>query len=288
MTPIIFLFLTAALLYYFLFIKPSQNRKEVLAKFPKQWKKVLLAKIGFYQNLPEQEKKSFEYRVQEFILNTKFIGIKTEISDTDKLLVASSAIIPIFAFPNWNYSNLQEVYITPNAFNDNFEISGPNRNTLGMVGTGFMDGKMYLSKKALHLGFQNESDKKNTAIHEFVHLIDKMDGDIDGVPSLLLSKQYTLPWIDLIQKKIEDIYENESDINPYGATNKAEFFAVVSEYFFERPKLLKSKHPKLYELMEDIFDQKMDSKELKRSRVEIGRNDPCYCGSKRKFKKCCA
>lgn len=53
-------------------------------------------------------------------------------------------------------------------------------------------------------------------------------------------------WINLIQKKIEEIYEGESDINPYGATNKTEFFAVISEYFFERPKLLKQKHSELY------------------------------------------
>ena len=67
---------------------------------------------------------------------------------------------------------------------------------------------------------------------------------------MLLEKQYTIPWIDLIQKKIAEIYEGESDINPYDATNKTEFFAVISEYFFERPKLLQQKHPKLYSLLE--------------------------------------
>ena len=102
-------------------------------------------------------------------------------------------------------------------------------------------------------GFRNETDKKNTAIHEFVHLIDKSDGVIDGVPELLLSKQYAIPWIDLIKQEIDKIYEGRSDINPYGATNKSEFFAVISEYFFERPQLLQSKHPELYEMLEMIF-----------------------------------
>ncbi len=100
-------------------------------------------------------------------------------------------------------------------------------------------------------------------------------------------KQYTIPWIDLIQHKIDEIYEGKSDINPYGATNKSEFFAVISEYFFERPKLLKDKHPKLYELLEEIFNQTMTSKVLKKKSRNIGRNDSCPCGSGEKFKRCC-
>jgi len=146
---------------------------------------------------------------------------------------------------------------------------------------------MILSKPALKLGFANESDKKNTAIHEFVHLIDKTDGSIDGIPELLLEKQYTIPWIDLINKKIDEIYDNKSDINPYGGTNRAEFFSVVSEYFFERPKLLAKKHPKLYDLLEKIFNQDMKSKDLSKKRKKISRNSPCPCNSGLKFKKCC-
>ena len=150
-----------------------------------------------------------------------------------------------------------------------------------------MEGKMILSKPSLQHGFQNETDKKNTAIHEFVHLIDKADGAVDGVPELLLAKQYTLPWMDLIKKKIDEIYANMSDINPYGATNKTEFFAVISEYFFERPKLLKTKHPELYKMLEKIFKTDGISRFKIKKRNVTGRNSPCPCGSGKKFKYCC-
>jgi len=139
-----------------------------------------------------------------------------------------------------------------------------------MVGTGYMEGKMILSRQALRQGFQNETDRRNTAIHEFVHLIDKADGTIDGVPELLLDKQYVLPWFDMVEKKIEEIQAGKSDINPYGATNRAEFFAVLGEYFFESPKL-----------------QRLSEREFKTVKAEIGRNDPCPCDSGKKFKKCC-
>jgi hypothetical protein len=172
-------------------------------------------------------------------------------------------------------------------YNKNFDTEGADRNILGMVGNGFMEGVMTLSKQALRHGFKNETDKSNTAIHEFVHLIDKTDGTIDGIPSLLLEKQYSIPWIDLISKKIEDIYEGISDINPYGGSNRAEFFSVASEYFFERPKLLERNHPDLYKLLERIFIQNMSSRGVSKKKVKIGRNSPCPCNSGNKFKTCC-
>ncbi len=255
--------------------------------FPKKWKNILIQKVAFYNALPNKEKNLFEYKIQEFLLNCDIIGVKTSVDITDKLLIASSAVIPIFNFPNWKYPNIKEVILYPAMFNQHFETEGGNRRILGMVGNGYLDNKMVLSKPALHLGFSNESDKKNTAIHEFVHLIDKLDGNIDGIPHVLLEKQYTIPWIDLINQKIEDIYDKTSDINPYGGTNKAEFFSVASEYFFERPKLLARKHPELYELLEKIFKQDMDDMNLHLKKIDISRNDPCLCNSGLKYKKCC-
>ena len=255
--------------------------------FDPSWALILDNKVTFYRSLSKEEKSLFEFKVQEFLLNCRVTGIKVEVTLEDKLLVASSAIIPIFQFPKWRYSNIFEVLLYPQMFNEQFKTTGPGRNILGMVGTGYMEGKMILSKKALQLGFSNESDKKNTAVHEFIHLVDKADGQIDGIPELLLKNQYTIPWLDLIQKKIAEIYKNKSDINPYGATNKAEFFAVASEYFFERPKLLSKKHPELYRTLEKIFSHKMSARNLQKRRVITERNSPCPCGSGEKFKNCC-
>ncbi|MEL6944988.1 MAG: zinc-dependent peptidase, partial [Bacteroidota bacterium] len=193
----------------------------------------------------------------------------------------------ILQFPKWKYTNLYEILLYADTFNHDFETEGRGRNILGMVGTGYMNNKMILSKKALHHGFANDSDKKNTAIHEFVHLIDKMDGTIDGIPQLLLERPYVIPWLELMKEKIEEIQKRKSDINPYATTNQAEFFAVASEYFFERPQLLAQKHPELYDVLEEIFDQDMEERDLQKMKLDIGRNSPCPCGSSKKFKHCC-
>ena len=275
---------------FFLFslIRRSTSRWKVPEEpFPEDWRIILNQEVSFYNSLSQEEKKRFEYKVQEFLLNCRITGIETSVDATDKILVASSAVIPIFEFNDWKYSNIHEVLLYPSMFNKKFDTEGSERDILGMVGNGYMEGKMILSKPALKYGFKNESDKKNTAIHEFVHLIDMTDGSIDGIPSLLLEKQYSIPWIDLINKKIDEIYDGESDINPYGGTNRAEFFSVVSEYFFERPKLLERNHPELYDLLKRVFKQDMLSRKSNKNIVKIGRNSPCPCHSGKKFKNCC-
>lgn len=277
-----------AILVWLLFRGFNKNKwKLPKSEMPKDWKSILSTKVVFYNSLSEDEKLQFEFKIQEFLLNCRVTGVNINVDLTDRILVASSAIIPVFAFPEWKYTNLDEVLVYPGNFNEKFQTSTSDSNILGMVGSGYMEGKMILSKPALLHGFSNESDKKNTAVHEFVHLIDKMDGNIDGLPSILLEKQYAIPWFDLLDKKIDEIYEERSDINPYGGTNKAEFFAVASEYFFEKPKQFAETHPELYEIMTEVFNQNMKTRNLKKTKRSFGRNSPCPCGSGLKFKKCC-
>ncbi|RLD49907.1 MAG: peptidase [Bacteroidetes bacterium] len=276
----------AIFIFVIIYIKKRNAWKIPKSEFPAKWRLILSEKVIFYNNLNTVEKNRFEYKVQEFLLNCRITGIKTEVEEIDKVLIAASAVIPIFEFPEWKYLNLDEVLLYPSSFDTDFSMS-EGKNVLGMVGSGYMEGKMILSKQSLRNGFKNETDKKNTAIHEFVHLIDKSDGAVDGVPELLLSKQYTIPWIDLIKQEIDRIYDGKSDINPYGATNKSEFFAVISEYFFERPELLKKKHSELYKLLEKIFRTDGISRFKIKKRKVIGRNSPCPCGSGKKFKHCC-
>lgn len=231
--------------------------KKPKQKLAKEHQNILVDKVKFYNKLTPNEQLQFEYKVEEFLINVKVIGVDTAVEELDKVLIAASAIIPIFAFKNWQYQNLKEVILYPNHFNMDFETSGPLRNIKGLVGTGYMEGKMLLSKAALHHGFSNETDKRNTAVHEFIHLIDKADGLVDGIPALLLEEPNQIPWLEYIYQQIGLIKTKQSDIHAYGATNEMEFFSVAGEYFFERPKLLEKKHPELYQKLEHIFKQDM-------------------------------
>lgn len=223
---------------------------------PPGYKELLIKHVAFYRSINDEEKIRFEKKINEFLGYVRIHGVNTRVEDIDKLLVAASGVIPIFGFPEWKYYNLRDVLLYPHTFNKNEFLSGEHdKNTLGMVGNGAMQRVMILSKPALHAGFANDLGKENTGIHEFVHLLDKEDGEVDGLPEALLHRQYLVPWLELMNQNIEALKNGNSDINIYGATSKAEFFAVAAEYFFGRPDLFREKHEELYNLMTRIFHQ---------------------------------
>jgi len=237
-------------------MRGSKKENVLPASFNESYRAILLDKVNFYQQLSAANQAIFEKRMLHFLSHVTITGIKTTVEDEDRVFVAASAIIPIFGFPEWEYNNLNEVLLYPDTFSKDFSTASDEEKTvLGMVGNGAMQHMMVLSQPSLRQGFTNRTDKNNTGIHEFVHLLDKTDGAVDGIPENLADKQHLLPWIKRMHENIQQIMANRSDINPYGATNEAEFFAVVSEYFFERPDLLQSKHPELYNLLQTIFRQ---------------------------------
>lgn len=253
MAYIIFPILLIAML---LWLSRSRRKKMPLPTqgFQPEYRRILEDNVLFYQRLDAGKKIEFENRMSRFLERVRVTGIRTEVTDEDRVFVAASAIIPIFAFPGWEYRNLNEVLVYPDSFNHEFEQGGNNeRIILGMVGEGAMQNQMILSRHALREGFSNKTDKNNTAIHEFIHLVDKSDGATDGIPEVFLQSAYVLPWVNMMHRQIKEIVDDQSDINPYGATNQAEFLAVAGEYFFERPDLLRQKHPELYELLSRIF-----------------------------------
>lgn len=235
------------------FVLRPKKKPLAFAPLTDEEKAVLATQVPFYQQLAADKKITFQQRVQHFLGTTAITGVNTTVTPEDKILVAASAIIPIFNFPDWEYIHLNEVLLYPDSFNHDFEQQGNDRSVLGMVGSGAMNGVMILSQHELRQAFLNKTAKTNTAIHEFVHLVDKTDGSIDGVPAFIAGQQYIKPWLQLMQAEIKKIADSRSDINPYGATSEAEFFAVVSEYFFERPDLLKQKHPELFSILSGIF-----------------------------------
>lgn len=265
-----------------------RRKKQNLFSLTDEDKQFILDKVNFYKNLTSQERLSFESQVEHFLNTTTITGIKTTVDQEDRILIASSAVIPIFAFDNWEYRNLTEVLVYPEHFDENFKIGSKSKFILGMVGNGYMEGTMILSKKSLHHGFDNTTDKQNTAIHEFIHLIDKADGKIDGVIMGIKQNMLVLPWLDLMNSKIQEIQKSKSDIRSYGATNNAEFLAVAGEYFFERPKLLKKKHPELYSYLAEFFSQSPALKHSNNIKPSIRHFDPCPCDSGEKFRDCCA
>ncbi len=251
---IVFLFIVIVALY-FIFRKKPQAQPEAVVVNESNFLSLFDEHIAYFSKLKTTEKERFGSLVQQFLLNVNIEGVGTEITDADRVMIASSAVIPIFGFPEWEYKNLTNIILYPDAFNNDFQFEGGTREIMGMVGGGYMNGQMLLSRTALERGFSKNNGKENTALHEFVHLLDNADGATDGVPDALISHDYATPWLQMIHKEMQKIQAGHSDINPYAVTNEAEFLAVTSEYFFEKPDHFKAKHPELYEQLCRVFNQ---------------------------------
>lgn len=216
---------------------------------------VLVSKVPFYLRLSVQEQEVFRERVGYFLKKIKISPEKgAMLTDEDQVLIAASGTIPLIHFKDWAYENLDEVIVYPDYFDERYDTESGEKNISGMVGTGAMNHKMVLSLPALRAGFERYSSG-NTAVHEFVHLIDKADGEIDGIPAYLIPKDLIDPWVREMDRTIRAISRGDSAIRQYAATNDAEFLAVLSEYFFSKPKLLKEEHPDLYDLLDKIYNR---------------------------------
>jgi Mlc titration factor MtfA (ptsG expression regulator) len=256
MLPIIliavFLF---ALLFLFSISKKKKNKVALAQPFPQEWHTYLLKEVQFYKELSDSEQIRFQNKIKQFFAQTSISGVKDlVVTDELKLLVACSAIIPVFLFDGWEYANLSEVIIYDGAVEPNQRNDAEQDGTLlGQVRPLQTKHVLLLSQQYLIQGFESMNGKSNVGIHEFAHLLDQADGTMDGIPKAFMPEELLKPWTKIMYAEIERIVENHSDINPYALTNHAEFFAVVCEYFFENPEKFKEKHAQLYELMNQIF-----------------------------------
>ncbi|AHM62026.1 hypothetical protein D770_18875 [Flammeovirgaceae bacterium 311] len=281
-------------LIIFIYYRWATRKKRLAAKvmkqgFPKEWRRLLATNVAFYNGLTKRQKRGFEHRIAVFLAQTKIEGVETEVDDLSCLLIAASAVMLTWGYKDWEYPNLGEVYLTDGAVAVHSPEPGRQNITAGQIKPQGSQHMVVLSKQALLQGFANPKDSRNVGLHEFAHLLDEQDGTTDGLPDHYLSGGLAEAWQEVMQEKTELIKDGKAGINPYGATNGAEFFAVMTEYFFERPRKLLQQHPRLYRLLAHTFKQhpaKKEPEELVKAE-EPGRNDPCPCGSGEKYKKCC-
>ena len=268
------------------------RRMRVMATpFPPDWEIILQTRVAYFNALDDAGKERFRKLVRVFLDETRITGIGTDVDELCAVLVAASAIVPVFGFPDWEYAGLGEVLIYPSAFGGedygaDDGTDGDGRNTVGLVHSG---GVMILSKPDLIAGFASPKDKRNVGFHEFAHLVDKADGAIDGLPPGVPAEAVR-PWIEWVGAELAVPPKGKSHINPYAYTNEAEYFAVLTEYFFEAPDVLERKNPEMYRMLQGMFHQdtkKFLSKVSFRRPKKLGRNSRCPCGSGKKYKKCC-
>ncbi len=273
---------------YWLLRRQCVRRLRIMKQpFPASWEQALQSHVVFFRALRAPDKERFRQLIKVFLDEVRITGIQTEIDDTTRVLVAASAAIPIFGFRDWEYRRLGEVLVYPQSFGEKYQTTGgADENTLGMVGLQQLRGVMILSKPSLLAGFDTPSAGDNVGIHEFAHLVE-LGGAENGLPPEV-PWQAVNQWVNYVARELSHPSSHRFYIRDYAYTNDREFFAVLAEYFFKSPELLKTKDPQLYAMLQKVFHQ--DTASLMKpfpSHPRYGRNAPCPCGSGKKYKHCC-
>ncbi len=237
----------------FVLAKYRNRPKQSAWLFNDQDRFLLTAYVLFYRGLDSASQSRFEKRMLAFLTKTTITGVGITVERMDELFIAASAIIPVFGYANWQYMNLNEVLLYPAAFDRQFDTNGFEHDRAGVVGDGPLQNIMVLSQADVRSGFFNQASYSHTGVHEFVHLVDKTDGAIDGIPETLMDKMDIKPWQLLMRQNMELIRCQQSDIDAYAATSPVEFLAVTSEYFFKQPEVFRQNHPALYQIMTRMY-----------------------------------
>lgn len=226
--------------------RKTRHRQRVTAKpFPKNWRMILKQRLPYFHALPTDLQLQLKRHIQIFIDEKCFIGCDgLKITDEVKVTIAAQACLLLLNRHTDFYPKLKQILVYPDAFIVNNQQQDANgivweqRNVL--AGESWEQGKVVLSWKNTLDSAADPHDGNNVVIHEFAHQLDQENGQANGAPILPYSTDYPT-WSRVLNEAFIQLQQcanlgTPSLFNYYGATNPAEFFAVITETFFERPE----------------------------------------------------
>lgn len=217
--------------------------------FPKAWRKILREHVPFYSRYGASDRKRFEEKLKVFVWTKHFIaGGNFTIDDKVKVVIAAGAARLALNVEGEEYARLTEIVVYNNAW-EHPDTGGVH------LGEAHSWGTVVLSWQNVLAGLANETDGRDLSLHEFAHVLDRADGAFDGTP-ILPSRFAYGPWVAAMSREFLALRKGKKSVlRQYGATNEAEFFAVATEAFFEKPLAVRERHPELYDVLADYFNQ---------------------------------
>jgi len=208
-----------------------------------------------FLKLPHQLQDNLEGLIHVFIAEKAFepCGGLEEVTPHMQRVIAAQACILLLKKPHNLYPKLRTIRLYPEAY----VAIGENGEESVRLGESWTTGSVVLSWASVISGGRNPNDGHNVTIHEFSHQLDQADGAGDGVPMLETRGCYH-QWANTMKPEFDRLVKRSnknkrSVMDNYGATNPAEFFAVATETFYEKPKQLESKHPALFEVLTKYY-----------------------------------
>lgn len=245
------------------------NRREKLRElpFPTEWETYIRANVAHYCVLDNAERAELRAMMQVFLNEKNWEGCgDLELTDEIRITVAAQACLLLLGLPHNYYRNVDSILIYPSTVVPPerhlgvFErLDSPVDSSAPLLGQAFAQGPVILVWDAVLHGARHPEQGHNVVYHEFAHKLDMLDGAADGTPILADQEQFT-EWVAVCSReflRLRSLAENghKTFLDTYGAKNEAEFFAVGTEEFFDRPLALREHAPDLYHVLSAYYRQ---------------------------------
>jgi len=245
-------------------LKKRRRKKIVARPFPPDWLPIVEKNIPRFQALPAEDRRELLKDILIFLTEKNFEGCGgLSLTDEIRVTIAAQACLLLLHRKNDDYPRLQSILVYPRAY----RVDGKKVSSGGFIregpeiraGESWSSGAVVLSWDDVKKSASDLRDGHNVVLHEFAHQLDQEDGVADGIPVLGERSRYTA-WARVLGREYRELVSeiekgHRTDIDPYGALSPAEFFAVVTECFFEKPAALRRRHPELYQELRLFYRQ---------------------------------
>ena len=231
---------------------------------PAEWRPLIEKNVPYVARLPPEDRDELVGHLQVFLAEKHFEGCGgQQITEEVRVTIAAQACILLLHRQTDYYPNLVSILVYPTTY----LVPGGRRGPDGVVvedpqarlGESWARDVVVLAWDSVLSGATDVHDGHIVVLHEFAHQLDQADGRGDGVPVLPQRSMY-VAWARVLGHDFDQLVRNAERnhralLDRYGATNPAEFFAVVTETFFEKPRQLRAKHPALYLQLQEFYRQ---------------------------------
>ncbi len=248
-------------------LRDHQRRNILATPFPKTWETILNTNVAHYKRLNETERKELKDLVQVFIAEKHWEGCGgLSLTDEIRVTIAAQACQMTLALPHEVYRHVESIFIypstvvTPERQPGMFESNRmPVLGSVPILGQAQVRGPVILVWDSVKANARHPETGHNVVYHEFAHKLDMLDGHADGTPTLSSKEEYT-QWVQICEREFLRLRSDSKNgrhtfLNAYGATNEAEFFAVITEQFFDQPAALQKHHSELYNVLKRFYQQ---------------------------------
>ena len=228
------------------------------AAWPEPWSLHLNRNVRLTWKLTKSQRQGLRNRIRIFVAEKNWEGCEgLVVTEEMKVTVAANACLMLLGVEDFYFDNVHTILMYPQVFSRRQDSGQTAGGVEHRSGEAWQGGPIVLSWRDVLQGGRDEDDGRNVTIHEFAHALDGLDGEMGGNIAFDADED-AAQWKRVVDSEYAQLVQAAEQnrhtlLDHYGATNQAEFFAVATETFFERPVELEREHAQLYSLLQKYY-----------------------------------